>query len=167
MIFRRAPARSNIAKVAVIAAVVVFATLAIATATALAAPADESTAANATITTAIGGKAIEVEVAADDATRQKGLSGRQTITGGMLFVYDIPRRICLWMQNTHISLEALFLHADGTIINTAQMIPHTTNPHCADIPAKYALELPADWRRQNQTENARRVIIPALPRGRE
>lgn len=107
-----------------------------------------------------GKQTIAVEIAADNASRTKGLSARQTISGGMLFVYNAPRTICLWMKNTYIALEALFLDAGGNIINTAQMIPHTETTHCSAKAAKYALELPAHWRRQNNAEDADKVILP-------
>ncbi|MGI9336926.1 MAG: DUF192 domain-containing protein [Gammaproteobacteria bacterium] len=149
------PAKNNTA----IAAFVIFAAAA-ALVVAAAVLTKNSPAANQTPEVVIGGKTIAVEVAADNAARKKGLSARQTISGGMLFVYDAPQEICLWMQNTYISLEALFLDAGGNIINAAQMIPHTTNPHCSTAAAKYALELPSDWRRQNGVQDADKVVLP-------
>lgn len=113
----------------------------------------------------LGNKTITIEIAADSAARIKGLSERQTISGGMLFVYSAPKTICLWMKNTYISLEALFLDAEGGIINAAQMMPHTTNPHCSATAAKYALELPADWRQQNGVMDATEVMLPDFDGG--
>lgn len=36
---------------------------------------------------------------------------------GMLFVYDQPKIISMWMKNTVLSLDMLFIRADGTIAN--------------------------------------------------
>ena len=34
---------------------------------------------------------------------------------GMLFVYSEPRYLSMWMKNTYISLDMLFIRSDGTI----------------------------------------------------
>jgi len=39
---------------------------------------------------------------------------------GMLFDYRIPTRISMWMKNTYIPLDMIFIGADGKIINIAQ-----------------------------------------------
>ena len=117
-----------------------------------------------TATMHIGANTLTIEIAADNDARRVGLSKRQTLAadGGMLFVYQKPRVICLWMKDTHIPLEALFLKPDGEIINTAQMKPETLNPHCSSSPAKYALELNSRWREENNATTAARVLLPDL-----
>ena len=39
---------------------------------------------------------------------------------GMLFVFDSPREIAMWMKNTLISLDMIFVNAAGKIIRVAQ-----------------------------------------------
>ena len=38
---------------------------------------------------------------------------------GMLFLYDREQEIGMWMKNTHVSLDMLFIRADGSIASIA------------------------------------------------
>lgn len=65
----------------------------------------------------------KVEVAEDDATRAKGLSGRTFLPedSGMLFVYPTPDVLCFWMKGTLIGLDVIFLDAQGRVVSVATM----------------------------------------------
>lgn len=61
---------------------------------------------------------------------------------GMLFVNDVPRPMSMWMKNTYIPLDMLFIDARGRIVR----IFAGTTPHSLDIladpaPVKAVLEL--------------------------
>jgi uncharacterized membrane protein (UPF0127 family) len=63
---------------------------------------------------------------------------------GMLFAYSEARTLSMWMKNTYISLDILFIRADGTVSSIAR----NTEPHSlATISAKeqlnFVLELNA------------------------
>lgn len=90
---------------------------------------------------------IRAEVAADYETRGRGLMHRKSLgpNSGMLFVFDGPAIQCMWMKNTDLPLSVAFLDAQGTIINIADMQPHTEDSHCAKRPALYALEMEQGW----------------------
>jgi uncharacterized membrane protein (UPF0127 family) len=90
---------------------------------------------------------IRAEVADTDATRTLGLMHRASLApnGGMLFVFDAPGAYCMWMKNTLIPLSVAFLDKSGTIINIADMQPHSEQTHCAARPAIYALEMNRGW----------------------
>ena len=61
---------------------------------------------------------------------------------GMLFVHDAPRPISMWMKNTYIPLDMVFIDAHGRI----QQIVEQTRPHSLDLirstqPALAVLEI--------------------------
>jgi uncharacterized membrane protein (UPF0127 family) len=64
---------------------------------------------------------------------------------GMLFVFPVAARHCMWMKNTLLPLSVAFLDDSGRIINLRDMQPQTENNHCADAPAHFALEMPQGW----------------------
>jgi hypothetical protein len=103
---------------------------------------------------------IRAEVAADYATRGRGLMHRKSLApnAGMLFIFDGAAIHCMWMKNTYIPLSVAFLDAEGTIINIADMQPHSEQSHCATRPALYALEMEKGW-------FAQRGIKPGLKLG--
>ena len=90
---------------------------------------------------------IRAEVAADMATRSRGLMFRKSLApnAGMVFVFDDASLHCMWMKNTYIPLSVAFLDAQGTIINIEDMAPQTEDTHCAKKPARYALEMDRGW----------------------
>ncbi|HEU4442077.1 MAG TPA: DUF192 domain-containing protein [Burkholderiales bacterium] len=90
---------------------------------------------------------IRAEVAADFSTRGRGLMHRKGLApnAGMLFIFDGPSQQCMWMKNTYIPLSVAFLDEQGTIINIADMQPHSEQTHCSARPALYALEMARGW----------------------
>ena len=90
---------------------------------------------------------IRAEVAADFSTRGRGLMHRKGLApnAGMLFIFDGPSQQCMWMKNTYIPLSVAFLDEEGTIINIADMRPHSEQTHCSARPALYALEMTRGW----------------------
>lgn len=93
---------------------------------------------------------IKAEVAANEAQRQQGLMFREKMAGneGMLFDFEAPADVCMWMKNTLIPLSVAFLDSGGKIINIEDMQPQTTDSHCAKKPVRYALEMNRGWFRQ-------------------
>jgi len=90
---------------------------------------------------------IRAEVASDFSTRGRGLMHRKSLApnAGMLFIFDAPAIHCMWMKNTYIALSVAFMDAQGTIVNIADMQPHSEDSHCAARPALYALEMERGW----------------------
>ena len=74
-----------------------------------------------TIRSATGRHAFQVEVARTDADRSQGLMYRRTLAPdrGMLFDFGKVEFVSMWMQNTYVSLDMLFIRPDGSVANVA------------------------------------------------
>ncbi len=80
-----------------------------------------------TIQTAKGPVTFQVEVMRTDEERARGLMNRAYLPAdrGMLFDFKAPQPTMMWMKNTLIPLDMLFIRANGTIANIAE----NTEPH--------------------------------------
>lgn len=70
-----------------------------------------------TVKTATGEHVIEIEVAETSEQKSLGLMYRQKVppNTGMLFPYDRPQELTMWMRNTYVSLDMIFIRADGSV----------------------------------------------------
>lgn len=107
---------------------------------------------------------IKAEVAARDAERQQGLMFREKLgpNEGMVFLFEAPAGVCMWMKNTLIPLSVAFIDDGGKIVNIEDMQPQTTNSHCAKKPVRYALEMNLGWFKQKNIKPG--SVIDGLPR---
>jgi uncharacterized membrane protein (UPF0127 family) len=104
-------------------------------------PGDIST---VTIETASGPIRYTVEMADDDASRERGLMFRVSLPPdrGMLFDFFRERPESFWMRNTLIPLDIIFIRADGRIANVAaQAKPGDETPIPSDGPVRAVLEI--------------------------
>ena len=65
---------------------------------------------------------FEVYVAETFAQQRRGLMHVRQLPprAGMLFVYDKPGRRTMWMKNTYVSLDMLFIRRDGIVASLAE-----------------------------------------------
>jgi uncharacterized membrane protein (UPF0127 family) len=90
---------------------------------------------------------IQAEVANTFETRMTGLMHRKKLgaNSGMLFVFPDVGRHCMWMKNTFVPLSVAFIDERGLILNIADMQPLDETSHCANAPARFALEMNQGW----------------------
>jgi uncharacterized membrane protein (UPF0127 family) len=74
------------------------------------------------IVTETGPHAFRVEVMRTDAERERGLMFRKHLAPGrgMLFDFKTAAPVMMWMKNTYIPLDMVFIGADGRVISTKQ-----------------------------------------------
>lgn len=96
------------------------------------------------IEAASGSHRFRVWIARTPRHRAQGLMHVHTLDAdrGMLFVFPAPLFASFWMKNTYVSLDMLFVRADGRIVNiAANTRPHSTEPQLAIEPVSAVLEL--------------------------
>ena len=71
------------------------------------------------VVTASGTHDFKVEVAADDASRERGLMNRRFMPAdhGMLFEFPEDAPVSFWMKNTYIPLDMIFISPKGVVTN--------------------------------------------------
>jgi uncharacterized membrane protein (UPF0127 family) len=81
-----------------------------------------------------GVQVFSVEVMRTPEERSKGLMYRRELPEGrgMLFDFSPEQNVSMWMKNTYISLDMIFIRADGRILRIAEK---TTPESEAIIPA--------------------------------
>ena len=90
---------------------------------------------------------IRVEVARTPEQRAYGLMNRMFLPErtGMLFVYPSAGYRSVWMKNTYVPLDVLFLSPLGVVLSIRQAYPHDlTSVGCSVAPSQYIIELPYD-----------------------
>ncbi|NJL07671.1 MAG: DUF192 domain-containing protein [Methylacidiphilales bacterium] len=98
------------------------------------------------IATRGGVRSFDVEVAANDEQRARGLMYRRSLPAGhgMLFDFGVARDVMMWMKNTYVSLDMLFIRTDGVIVNISERTtPLSTATISSAEPVRFVLELPA------------------------
>ena len=93
-----------------------------------------------------GRHAFQVEVMRDDAQRARGLMYRRSMAAdrGMLFDFERPMPVTMWMKNTYLPLDMVFIRSDGSIARIApDTEPLSTKVIASGEPVLAVLELNA------------------------
>ena len=78
----------------------------------------------------IGDKEYNVKEAHTEEEKRKGLQGVTELpkNEGMLFFFDEPQEVSMWMQNTLIPLDIIFINEDDEVIKVVQGVPNNETP---------------------------------------
>ncbi len=108
---------------------------------------------------------FQTEVMKTPEQRAKGLMFRQFMPEdrGMLFDFDREEPVAMWMRNTYIPLDMVFIRANGTIHRIherAQPLDETTIP--AGAPVRFVLEINAGVAARLGLKSGDRVRHPLI-----
>jgi uncharacterized protein len=115
------------------------------------------------IVTKTGVHVFSVEMATTEKEKETGLMYRKELPDGkgMLFDFSPEQQISMWMKNTYISLDMIFIRADGRILRIAENTePESTRIISSGGLAKGVLEVIAGTARKYGIAPGDRVAHP-------
>jgi uncharacterized protein len=98
------------------------------------------------ISTAKGQFPFDIELALTPPQMGQGLMYRRTLAAdaGMLFDYGDPQPIAMWMKNTFIPLDMIFVGKDGKVVDLHERaVPMSLDTIESKVPAKAVIEVNA------------------------
>jgi uncharacterized membrane protein (UPF0127 family) len=89
--------------------------------------------------------ALSVMIADTDATRQQGLSDRESLPQdvGMLFIFPESRTQSFWMKDMHFPLDIIWIDEYKRVVGIAENVSPDTYPEAfmSPVPIMYVLEV--------------------------
>ena len=114
-----------------------------------------------------GSHRFHIEIAATPVEQSRGLMFRTSLPAnyGMLFLHDPPQRVVMWMKNTYLPLDMVFLDREGKVV---QIVERTTPLSLVRIrslqPVAAVLELAAGSVQRHSLGKGDRVEHPFFSR---
>ena len=108
---------------------------------------------------------FSIEVARTPREQAQGLMFRRRLAAdaGMLFVYDPPRPVSMWMRNTYVPLDMVFIAPSGRISHIVERtVPLSTQPIPSRGTVRAVLELNAGTAARLGIRPGNLVVTPAL-----
>lgn len=106
-----------------------------------------------------------IELATNDAQREQGLMFRKSMAAdaGMLFDFGMDRDVAMWMKNTFIPLDMLFLSKTGKVTHIAHdAVPHSEAIISSRGPVRFVLELNAGTAKKLGLSVGDRIVSPQI-----
>ena len=106
---------------------------------------------------------VAVEIVSSPGATERGLMFRNEIPDGtgMLFVFPREEVRSFWMKNTRVSLDILFLDAEGSVVGIRRKTePFSEDSISVGLPSKYVLEVAAGTCTARGIHHGARVVLP-------
>lgn len=106
---------------------------------------------------------VRVELALSAAERSQGLQGRKKLAAdaGMLFDFGATQPVAMWMKNTYVALDMLFIDDTGFVVHLIEnTIPLSETLLEPNVPVRAVLELAAGSARRLGVRPGDRVRHP-------
>src|SRR5215467_8399760 len=120
-----------------------------------------------TIVSVTGSHRFKIEVAETPAQMTQGLMFRTSLAldAGMLFDYKEPTTTTMWMRNTLIPLDMLFVDERGRIVNIHERaVPQSLDIISSTAPVRAVIELNGGTAARLGIAPGDRVVYPAFGR---
>lgn len=90
----------------------------------------------------IGNKNYTVEIAETEEQKIQGLQNKESLKEdeGLLFIFDLPEKVSMWMKDTLIPLDIVFINEDQEVIKVVEGKPNDETLISCDDTA-YVLEV--------------------------
>ena len=108
---------------------------------------------------------VDVEVAATNPTRTRGLMWRTSLDDGtgMLFIFSDEQMLSFWMRNTLISLDMLFIDKDLNVVGIVEnAAPQTLDSRGVGKSALFVLEVPAGYCKRMGVVAGSKVVLEGV-----
>ncbi len=116
------------------------------------------------LVTKTGRHPITIDWAVTPGERSKGLMFRTSMpeNHGMLFDFGSEQDVAFWMHNTPLSLDMVFIAADGTVKRIeARATPYSDTEIPSGSPVRFVLEINGGRAEALGLTAGDRVVIPA------
>lgn len=120
------------------------------------------------VETAAGTTVFGAEIADTDELRARGLMFRHLLPEdrAMLFDFKETRQVMMWMKNTRISLDMIFIRPDGVVSKIAEnTVPMSEDIISSEEPVAFVLEVAAGTAKRIGLVPGDRVIHPLMHHG--
>jgi uncharacterized protein len=108
---------------------------------------------------------FQFEIADTPAKQELGLGNRSTVADnyGMLFVFAADSKPGFWMKNMLVSIDMIWITANGTIVAIDDSVAPSTYPNVfyPPTPVRYVLETRAGYARDHGWTVGTRIPLPA------